>query len=94
MKIALYYQATATFLRGPTARIPRFHRGGPGSTPGRGIESIHSTFLISQNFWISRITANSENLVSARAKKTKKPGHSKKEMASIKGKRKADESCS
>ena len=42
-----------------------------------------------QNF-----TANSENLVSARAKKNKKPGHSKKEMASIKGKRKADASCS
>ena len=40
------------------------------------------------------ITANSENLVSARAQKIKKPGHSKKEMASIKGKRKADASCS
>ena len=39
-------------------------------------------------------TANSENLVSARAQKIKKPGHSKKEMASIKGKRKADASCS
>ena len=48
-------------LCGPTARIARFqilnwmNRAGPGSTPGRGIESIHSTFLISQNFWISRI---------------------------------------
>ena len=40
------------------------------------------------------LTANSENLVSARAQKIKKPGHSKKEMASIKGKRKADASCS
>ena len=40
------------------------------------------------------ITANSENLVSARAQKIKKPGHSKKEMASIKGKGKADASCS
>ena len=39
-------------------------------------------------------TANSENLVIARAQKIKKPGHSKKEMASIKGKRKADASCS
>ena len=26
-------------LDGPTARIPRFHRGGPGSTPGRGMAS-------------------------------------------------------
>ena len=43
---------------------------------------------------IISITANSENLVSARAQKIKKPGHSKKEMASIKGKRKADASCS
>ena len=52
---------------------------------------IQYTFGIKIN---ATITANSENLVSARAQKIKKPGHSKKEMASIKGKRKADASCS
>ena len=52
---------------------------------------IQYTFGIKIN---ATITANSENLVSAREQKIKKPGHAKKKMASIKGKRKADASCS